>query len=750
MNDFIENEGEYLVYAEIDFKNRGILHIIPPEIKSEVETIALGYDISIRRYDNCNYKISACERDFIYLCNSEGNPLGKIMWPWDKPDPDFFSEELSAYDLLIEHHLYHDQVITDIVTDKWAVEAINYLLDLYTDPQFLHKNRIEPLLCEFISLLPTESQNYTHEIVECFARHTQTPSALLSELLPKATGNAKHLIEHHPSFEKPLTEGQIVKPLLTLNDYLWMPEFANAVDQMLSRKDLPAPYLIERSDDVQVVIRARVAEHPAAPPELLQYLSRDPKLMVLKRVAAHANSPEEVLKRLSKHPDEDVRAAIASNAACPADVLRAMENDVSLRVLQRLVDNPALTQWDEESADGLKRLNAWDKKQKTLSDILHSPKNESQKVSKSTSTDNASPQDHFQIADYNNQAASDLNTDNRHLEDIALDPQTPVKILMNLAINLSAAVRLGVAANWDVNYPASLLEDLAHDPNPLVRRTILGHPSWPLEALEAITIANAHSETHAVEQPYTSDERVKLGLLAQKYGLSLAHQQQFMGSGSLYVQLCLAEQLTLDPVIIDNMSQSKYAPLRWAIADHPAISLVNLAFLASDTNENVKFSALEQLSMRLSTFPVTVEELADMRFAASPEVLLSLAQLPKLPAYVIDALASGASSELALALINHPQTHSSTRLRLLALLGMPELLLRSPTTSEAVLLMLTDAQFQHIHSHVATHPNATETVRRSLSGELKDLHTPTPQGHPTVQAVSRSLKDYFRAWKKDQ
>ena len=79
----------------------------------------------------------------------------------------------------------------------------------------------------------------------------------------------------------------------------------------MSLSPLQTVALLEKAKSADALVRAEVAQHEGAPPELLYYLSQDKDSAVRAFTAANASTPWQTMPALLSDPEDRVRAALA-------------------------------------------------------------------------------------------------------------------------------------------------------------------------------------------------------------------------------------------------------------------------------------------------------------------------------------------------------------------------------------------------------------------------------------------------------
>ncbi|WP_161768762.1 variant leucine-rich repeat-containing protein, partial [Picosynechococcus sp. NKBG042902] len=95
----------------------------------------------------------------------------------------------------------------------------------------------------------------------------------------------------------------------------------------------PLELLQQLAHDKNELVRAKVAENPNCPPALLQKFAHDDKF-VRTGVAKNPNCSPALLQQLASDENENVRAEVAQNQNCPPALLQQLAHDDDLRDAQ--------------------------------------------------------------------------------------------------------------------------------------------------------------------------------------------------------------------------------------------------------------------------------------------------------------------------------------------------------------------------------------------------------------------------------
>lgn len=90
-------------------------------------------------------------------------------------------------------------------------------------------------------------------------------------------------------------------------------------------------------------IKAKVAENPNTPKEILTKLSKYPWYVVKGWVAGNINTPKEVLIELSKNKEWYIRCRVAKNPSTPLEILKILSKDKHGNVRFFVPQNPSWT-----------------------------------------------------------------------------------------------------------------------------------------------------------------------------------------------------------------------------------------------------------------------------------------------------------------------------------------------------------------------------------------------------------------------
>lgn len=255
------------------------------------------------------------------------------------------------------------------------------------------------------------------------------------------------------------------------------------------------PELLERlSHDGSGAVKRAVAMHRSAPPKTLGGLALDPNYqqlvagnlsadagtleylahtrneVVRELVAQHPLTPVDVLCDLAADPDAGVRAAVAGNPNTPAQFLSLLAGDHEDQVLEMLANNP-LTPDDalyevmaRGSNDALYALLARPKLPGELLGRLTRAVLQQHKpplgLLQALAEHPCTPGEALEVL-------ARLDEDTGIGEQLALNPATPDRCLVELALNGTYNTRMALAGRSTL--PLAALEALQEDPDPSVR-----------------------------------------------------------------------------------------------------------------------------------------------------------------------------------------------------------------------------------------------------------------------------------------
>ena len=110
----------------------------------------------------------------------------------------------------------------------------------------------------------------------------------------------------------------------------------------------PADVLTELAKDSDWHVRSNAAGNPATPADVLTELAKDSDWHVRRSAAGNPATPADVLTELAKDSDWHVRISVAGNPNTPADVLTELAKDSDCVVRSNAARNPNKPDYEAE------------------------------------------------------------------------------------------------------------------------------------------------------------------------------------------------------------------------------------------------------------------------------------------------------------------------------------------------------------------------------------------------------------------
>jgi uncharacterized membrane-anchored protein YhcB (DUF1043 family) len=301
---------------------------------------------------------------------------------------------------------------------------------------------------------------------------------------------------------------------------------------VLRFKKVPLHVLQEFAKDKYSDVRAKVAKHPNASPELLAELAHDTNAHTRQAVAENEKTPKEVLDYLAMDVREEVQSCTAHNINTSPEALWMLLTShhwSPRRVAVEKVSKEELVMWRSvwDDKDGFYSLSnrernlTEEQRNKfikgglgavllvatdlcTPPEVLHSlasypDRSETKLLATALVNNPNTPMKTFELLAYAERfsvretAASSKNispallsslsseSDSAVLSAVAANPNTPHEILQKLSAHLDSHVRRSIAENPSVT--AALIESLANDESPVVQATAAKHALCAKETL---------------------------------------------------------------------------------------------------------------------------------------------------------------------------------------------------------------------------------------------------------------------------
>jgi hypothetical protein len=332
------------------------------------------------------------------------------------------------------------------------------------------------------------------------ARNAYTPESLLAALARDTDAEVRAAVARNPSTPEPLLVA--------------LAEDGDALGVRAAITDNPnAPdgVLLELARDEASWVRFLVALNPDAPPEALMLLTRDPSDQVREylpvnpnlpaaglaeltqdanpEVRAFAvaacvrpNTPRGLLDQLASDADPGVRAVVARQPSLPEPLLEVLANDPEPEVRAGVAQNPRtplplLTRLAEDATQEVRTRLSWRSLPEAVQLRLGRDRSPSVRALIVSSSANRRSTPKLLL----DELAGDADPGVRRA--MAAHPNTPEALLSELARHPD--MKAAVAGNPSA--PESLLLQLARDPDPLVRRQVVHNPQAPQMALVTIS-----------------------------------------------------------------------------------------------------------------------------------------------------------------------------------------------------------------------------------------------------------------------
>ena len=420
----------------------------------------------------------------------------------------------------------------------------------------------------------------------------------------------------------------------------------------------PTNLLEKLTTDRSSEVRGSVANNPNCPANLLEKLATDRSSEVRGSVANNPNCPAKVLDKLASDKDEDIRCAIADKRNCPANLLVRLAADESSWVRGSVTNNPncpaellAELAVDEDEvvrlrvaehsqcpAEALEKL-AMDKDSTIRLVVASNPNCPTAALHLLAKNRKGSTRDHFtntrdhyigiRVAEHNNcpreALKTLLNDANWFVVRAAMSNGRCTENLRRKTVQrilLQGSVKLRSSAAEDWGKPGlrsrELVNALAADKSPLVRKALAGNPSCPSSLYkqllndndDTVRMATALNTSHPVydalirRKPASSPWlQAQLAKTESKFpGITAAVQEgnilfpapktdKALRSTSLLGRIIALSQPNAPPAELARASGYRDWRQRMAIARNPATPPKILEKLSEDSNRYVAAQA---------------------------------------------------------------------------------------------------------------------------------------------------------------
>ncbi len=254
----------------------------------------------------------------------------------------------------------------------------------------------------------------------------------------------------------------------------------------------PVSALQDLAMDQDFEVQDAVAGNSSTPGATLDKLANlatlDKRERLLKKIADNPAAPPDLLEELASNPLTSIRASVAANPSTPSEILNLLAADSFREVQQSIARNPSsplgLLEHFGESKD--KDLRACLARNRSASAAL----------------------------------LESLNLDHELHHEIACNPSTPISILEALSKAADVRVRKNIA--WNPLASSTILEALSKDADVEVRQIIAWNPLTPSSILEALSRDSSREVAYYAirnrNAPLAVRERYMLELYLREFG----------------------------------------------------------------------------------------------------------------------------------------------------------------------------------------------------------------------------------------
>ncbi|MEM7725225.1 MAG: hypothetical protein AAF208_02495 [Cyanobacteria bacterium P01_A01_bin.45] len=394
-----------------------------------------------------------------------------------------------------------------------------------------------PIL-EKILEFPEKNWNSRIEIQKAIARNCNTSIGLLEKLLEKAHAKVKRVISLRSNLPKYL----IVQLAL---DYR-----VHAMRFLAQNSSIPSQLLVELAGHSELKVRQMVVSHPNTPVGVIIQAVKNPDLRLF--IAENSSTPVDVLQELAEDSRGDIQKAIAQNPTTPGFILSELaRNPLHDILVARHPNTP------EETRERVLWRLAF---------------NEQLSVRKFVAQHNHAPPQILVQWARNSPEVRPW---------VAKNPNTPVHILEELALNPSIQVRINVAKN--PNSSNTILERLAKDWYSEVRQAVASN-SLTSPKILAELVKDWHLRLFLAKNPGTPAS-------------ALEHLAQFP-SCDRFVLEHPNTPLQLRQRLLTDYAKSADSSERLLAAKHPDTPFEVLEILVNDKEPDISKLAIRNLDKR--------------------------------------------------------------------------------------------------------------------------------------------------------
>ena len=358
-----------------------------------------------------------------------------------------------------------------------------------------------------------------------------------------------------------------------------------------------------------------------ANPMLDLLLMENPALMdevpeaLLNRLLKQADCPASLLTWAAAHDHEKVQLAVAMNANAPQQALQLLRQSKHPTVCEAVRHTPStFLEEDPEiafekavrerlgSMTSKELYVAWKARDVGLAQWSALPL--TFRLAKSTNSDEFSPEAIARVlqkTQWTLEAIREVLPSYAYWDEVACDSVLPIVSLRQLAGDLDAWVREGVARNPSA--PVDLLETLAKDSDYRVRRVVARHPRTPQHVLEAL----AQDPDTCVMREAAS--RIRLFTVSQQNFAKVPNHSEDLPSGGHHAVLAQEE--------LDEIVQP-------AQLEGDLVKLILQPNLSSKRAESIADNLLSTPPLRSAWYQRELTKAsAELRAAAQADAILS-------------------------------------------------------------------------------------------------------------------------------
>ncbi|GAA6614854.1 hypothetical protein [Scytonema sp. NUACC26] len=416
-----------------------------------------------------------------------------------------------------------------------------------------------------------------------------------------------------------------------------------------------------------------VAEHPNTSKNILEKLATNPQWGIREGVAKNYNAPISVLEKLAKDTHEGVRVAVVGNSNTPQDAIATLNTDPDNGVRCAIVSRryrdaeyclkPPITNWFSKYPLVLRT------KAKTMALYIRVPA-----LFTDSWMNDDKPLLPLNIHQFQKISVEQLEEDVKSQDNlvrvsVAINPNTPIHLLEQLAIDEDDYVRRAVGTNF--NASVNILEKLGLDSNSDVREVVAYHPHTSVPTLTNLaedrgwhirkavasnpntptSVLNKLAEDATAEVKYAMFDNVKRFIDNSEF---VSIFQKLVEDISIYSHFrgVIASHPNAPKNILERLAKGEY---RESVAANHNTPIHVLLHLTRDFHNSIDREAIANLWLQLTINPdISSNDLEKIIEINDLKLKIAIARHPNTPTNLLERFANHSSRSIRIVISKHP------------------------------------------------------------------------------------------------